>query len=333
MHGCHPIAVLDRELRKGDIVEGFPGYSLDDYNPPAEIKAHALVVICVGNKAYHQEIVDSLDRHGFKKIIFLLDIYEIHNPFNQPPELDIDRHGYFQKNRDSLVKALDLFADDASKEIYTRCLMTHIHRRPIPLPQRPRDEQYFPADIPLGRGHNRFVCCGAYDGDTVRLLNRLKGKIQAVACFEPEPVIFKRLSDYLWKNRDAIAEEIFSWPCALFRHSGQESFISGHGLGSRIAPTGAATVQCVTLDDALPCFAPTFICMDVEGAEPAVLEGGRKLIENHRPDLGICVYHAPNHLWEIPLYLHNLNLGYQFYLRNYTTFTIETVLYAVATDT
>jgi hypothetical protein len=70
--------------------------------------------------------------------------------------------------------------------------------------------------------------------------------------------------------------------------------------------------------------------MDVEGAEPDALKGAEGLIREHRPDLGICVYHAPDHIWEIPLYLHEMGLGYRFYLRNHTAFTQETVLYATA---
>jgi hypothetical protein len=68
--------------------------------------------------------------------------------------------------------------------------------------------------------------------------------------------------------------------------------------------------------------------MDIEGAEPEALKGAEGIIRSSRPDLAICVYHAPNHLWEIAQYLNGLELGYRFYLRNYTTFSAETVLYA-----
>ena len=68
--------------------------------------------------------------------------------------------------------------------------------------------------------------------------------------------------------------------------------------------------------------------MDIEGAELDALIGAEKTIRENVPDLGICVYHSPNHLWEIPLFLNNLDLGYRFYLRNYTSFMHETVLYA-----
>ncbi len=68
--------------------------------------------------------------------------------------------------------------------------------------------------------------------------------------------------------------------------------------------------------------------MDVEGAELEALKGAETLIKQNKPDLAICVYHTPNHIWDIPFYLEGLGLGYKFCLRNYTSFISETVLYA-----
>ena len=82
------------------------------------------------------------------------------------------------------------------------------------------------------------------------------------------------------------------------------------------------------MDHVIPNFNPTFISMDVEGSELEALRGAETLMKDSRPDLAICVYHALNHIWDIPLYLNDLCLGYKFYLRNYTSFIAETVLYA-----
>jgi len=154
------------------------------------------------------------------------------------------------------------------------------------------------------------------------------GKVETIACFEPEPLIFQRLVTYLQAHKLELADTILALPCAVHSHDGQARFLSGTGLGSRISEQGDAWVQCLTLDHAFPALDPTFICMDVEGVELEVLKGGERLLREHRPDLGVCVYHSPNHLWEIPHFLHDLDLGYRLYLRNYTTYTSETVLYA-----
>lgn len=328
MHGCRPIAILDRVFRKGDLWHGIPAFSPDDYVPTEAERREAHVVISVGNQTYHDEIRASLNVMGFKNIILLRDIYEIHNPFNQPPTLADKGFEFYRENRAAILAAFDLLADDESRAVYVRFLQTHMHRRPVPLPQRPRDEQYFPRDVPLSRGHERYVCCGAYDGDTLRLLNRVRGKVDAIACFEPEPHIYARLTDYLWQHGGQLADQILTWPCAVYGNSEQCRFVRGDGLGSRISDAGESWVQCVTLDQALAGFDPTFISMDVEGAEPEVLRGAERILRSARPDLGVCVYHAPNHAWEIPLQLNDLGLGYRFHLRNYTSFTIETVLYA-----
>jgi hypothetical protein len=95
-----------------------------------------------------------------------------------------------------------------------------------------------------------------------------------------------------------------------------------------ISDKGDSFIQCIAMDHVIAGFKPTFISMDVEGAELEALKGAEMLIRENKPDLAICVYHASNHVWDIPLYLDGLRLGYKFYLRNYTSFIGETVLYA-----
>jgi FkbM family methyltransferase len=323
-----PWIVLDRRFSRGDTLEGFPAFSPLDYHPTEEEQREAVVIICVGKQEHHSEIVRCLQGLGFRNIILMMDVYEIHNPLRLPEELEKKGFKFYLEQKERIIGCLDLFEDDESREVYSRCLQTHMRRKPVPLPARPREEQYFPKDVPLSRGYSKFVNCGAYDGDTVRLLNAVHGKVDDLVCFETEPLLFQRLVEYLRKNKDDLARNIVAMPCAVYGKEGLVRFISGGGLGSRISEDGDVLVQAVSLDHVLPGFDPTFICMDVEGAEPEVLKGAEGLIRANRPDLGICVYHAPHHLWEIPLYLHGLGLGYRFYMRNYTTFTTETVLYA-----
>lgn len=328
IHGCRPMAVLDRMSRPGDYWHGIPAFQPESYQPSPEVLANALVVVCVGDPRVFAEIAAYLRHRNFRHIRWIADIYEIHNPFAAPVggyERGVD---FYRESEQAIFSAFDLLADNESREVFVRYLQTHVTRRPRQIPRRPRDEQYFPSDITLAHGHRRYVCCGAYDGDTLRLLQQKQGKVDAVACFEPEPHIFERLQEFLRDHGNVVANEILTWPCAVDGENGQRSFLRGDGLGSRICAEGEHIAQCVTLDSALPQFTPTFISMDVEGAEPEVLRGAERILRKHVPDLGICVYHSPNHIWEIPLYLARLDLGYRLYLRNYTGFAIETVLYA-----
>lgn len=328
MYGYRPVVILDKKFSSGDTYEGIPAFSPFDYTPNENEKKDAIVVVCVGKIEVYEEIVQCLKELGYRNIISLLDVYEIHNPFNLPSGLTEKGFRFYLEHKEEIMSCLDLFEDSESQDVYTRCLQTHMTRKPLPLPCRPRKEQYFPADVPLNKGYSRFINCGAYDGDTIRLLNETHGKVKDIICFEPEPTIFKRLSEYLWKAKDALAENILALPCAVYSHETIMPFNNASGLGSRISAGGKSSVQCTALDHVLPGFKADFICMDVEGVEPEVLKGAEQLIRDSKPDLAICVYHSPAHLWEIPLYLHSLQAGYKFYLRNYTTFTGETVLYA-----
>lgn len=328
MNGYKPLAVLDRAYPEGGTYEGIPAFSPASYRPTDDEKREAVVVICVGRQELHDEILTCLHDMGFQNVLFLRDIYEIHNPFSRPAELFEKGFPFYLEHKDQVFEAYELLEDDASREVYTRCLQTHMTRKPVPIPCRPREEQYFPKDIPLKKGHASFVSCGSYDGDTVRLLNQTCGKVKDVVCFEPEPLIFQRLVSYLTEYKDELAENVWAIPCAVYENEGIMPFISGTGLGSRLDEGGESRVQSVALDHVLHTFEPTFICMDVEGVEPNVLRGAEYILRTCRPDLGICVYHSPSHLWEIPIYLNSLGLDYRFYLRNYTSFSIETVLYA-----
>ena len=73
----------------------------------------------------------------------------------------------------------------------------------------------------------------------------------------------------------------------------------------------------------------TFIKMDVEGAELESLKGAEKTIRRDKPKLAICIYHKPEDMWTIPLYIKELVPEYKLYIRHHSSGVCETVLYAV----
>ena len=70
--------------------------------------------------------------------------------------------------------------------------------------------------------------------------------------------------------------------------------------------------------------------MDIEGAEIEALKGAQNIIQKYKPGLAISVYHAPEHVWEIPILIREmLPNTYQYYLRSHAYNDFETVLYAI----
>ncbi|KLO22551.1 hypothetical protein X275_05725 [Marinitoga sp. 1197] len=188
------------------------------------------------------------------------------------------------------------------------------------------EKQYFPDDIIMN--YSRFINCGAYNGDTIRNLVKYKGKQESVVCFEPDLINYSKLIKYINNNKKDIADAIFAYPCGVYSKTTQIFFSSGNNTNSKISANGKDLIQTVKLDDALINYSPTFIQMDIEGAEIEAIKGGSILISTYKPDLAICVYHSAEHIWEFPLMLNKLNPDYKFYLRNYTVYISETVLYA-----
>jgi FkbM family methyltransferase len=327
-YGYTPVAIVDRRFSREQIFEGIPGYPADNYRPSRELAEKGVAVVCLGKQSYFDDVVRTLTEAGFKDILPLGNIYEIHNPFRLPAELEHEGFGYYTNRRKQIAECIDLLEDGESREVYLRALQTHMQRKPAAIPMRPRAEQYTPRGIRLTRGYSRYLYCGVSIGEMAGVFDRI-GKVNELVCFEPDPRQFAQTAEYLSTNHERIAERVTANPCAVYSHDGIEPFTtSDTSFGSRILPEGNTFVQCVTIDHALPGFRPTFISMDIEGAELEALKGAERTITLHRPDLAVCVYHSPSHLWEIPLYLHGLGLGYRFYLRNYTSFIGETVLYA-----
>ena len=159
-------------------------------------------------------------------------------------------------------------------------------------------------------------------------LHSLCGKIEFLACIEPDPMNYRKLCSYLEKHGEDIASIIVSLPVGIYSTTCSMRFGQGKSFNSSLDENGPSVIQCAALDELLPKCAPTFINMDVEGAELEGLKGCQNIIRKYAPDLAICIYHSPDHLWRIPLLLESMQENYKFYLRNYTGFVAETVLYA-----
>ncbi len=99
-------------------------------------------------------------------------------------------------------------------------------------------------------------------------------------------------------------------------------------VSSCLSSQGSYEVQCLPLAELTDETPPTYVKMDIEGAEIAALSGARELIAEHTPVLAACVYHEQVHLWRIPLLMHSISDSYRFFMRRHGEF-FDVVCYAV----
>lgn len=225
--------------------------------------------------------------------------------------------------------AFDLWEDDKSRQEFLDQLRWRTTPGlSLPAPSPP-GETYFPPEIVL-RDDDVFVDCGAFDGDTLRMvLARRKDNFSRFIGFEPDPDNFARLQKFVDSLPEAQRHKIICHNAATGASSGIVRFHATGTARSGMSGEGEIEMNCVRLDEALKNEAPTFIKMDIEGAEPDALEGARQTFEVYSPTAAICVYHASDHLWRIPLLLRSMCPDSKIYLRRYAEECWELVVYAV----
>lgn len=329
--GYRPDFFVDRTMPTGSVFEGIPAFS--DIGPriPMPDRGRYTVVVCAGKEEAFLSIQAALVRDGFQSVVWLHQLYEVHDPFELSRH-DFDAPGAAQRE-ENIFAARALLEDALSREIFDRFIETHQTRIPVVIPKSPADEQYFPSDIGTAVSMERLVLCGAGSHDLSHVAQKITSPIESLAVFEADPHVFRSLAN---DNRLAgpsgqirgLARTFSLSPCAVCSATEIRPFISCRGFGSRLHPDGSRMVQTIALDQAILGIEPSYICMDIEGAELEAVTGARRIIESSRTDLAISVYHKASHIWEIPLLIHTFNPDYRLHLRNYTGFCAETILYA-----
>jgi FkbM family methyltransferase len=323
------LGFLDRSAQPGAAWQGVPVWQADDPAALAVQHRHCHVVIGIFNLYVKiPPIVAMLHALGFSRVSTFLDLHDAF-PAALGDRYWLTDRSYYDPMESQVAAAYELWSDEASRDIYAATLrgrFTHDHAA---LPQPCVGPQYFAPELPAWPTPLRFVDCGAFDGDTLKQLADAGVAIEALAAFEPDPVNFVKLVRYVQSQRASLPEAVSLFPCGVHSCTEQLRFASGQGAGSCASTAGDTAIQCVSLDEALPRFRPNLIKMDIEGAEYAALLGARHTLVEHRPGLAICLYHRPEHLWQIPLLLKDWNLGYRFYLRAHYFNGFDLVLYAI----
>jgi FkbM family methyltransferase len=230
----------------------------------------------------------------------------------------------------AIREAFALWSDNESRQEYVAQIACRLHADFDGLGVPLYDQQYFPRGLFALTAQEFFVDVGAYDGDTLRQFLALRGEdFHHVLALEPDPGSFRLLTAFHSTLPARLQSKIELRPLAAGRQSGHIQFAAGAGVLSSVSALGSMEVECVRLDDLLARSRPTYIKMDIEGAEPDAIQGCQRVLRENRPVLAVCVYHAQDHLWTIPLAIHRMAPDYQFFLRPHMPECWDTVCYAV----
>ena len=188
-----------------------------------------------------------------------------------------------------------------------------------------RENQYY--DVFKFSVHEIIADVGCFDCFSMMQYFKYANKsYNKMYSFEPEPKQYAACRDIISHSKYE-NWEIYNY--GVCDKTGTLCFSSNNSC-TKISDDGEIEVNVIRLDDFFKDKEiPTFIKMDIEGAELKALMGCSDIIRKYKPKLAICVYHKPEDIFEIPQYILSLNSRYKMYLRHYCNLVNETVLYCI----
>jgi FkbM family methyltransferase len=316
--GVSPVAFIDMKAENGkhyvdDIPVVTPCELMDNFGD---------IYIGIAVAEYHcaeksNSIDECLTASGFSrsKVVYIGTANAYPNAFIYMDHID----------REKTLETIDMLYDSFSKEQYYSYIYARVWKTKFFAPTYPHSLGYCATDLFSLHKDDHVLDCGAYDGDTARIILSNFSDVKNITMLEPDLYSYGKLHRWIETVSDKNLKAI---PKAASNINGTIGFISMGTSASRMADDADENIECCRIDDMEFETPPTIIKMDVEGAELEALKGARNTILKYAPKLAISVYHLREDLIAIPEYILSINTQYELYLRHYESFSSELILYA-----
>ena len=301
-------------------------------NPQTLQRDFAEAMVLVGSYMHNDDIISDLMHMGFASE------QVIPCPVNHVKDACYLPLKSFEKHHlDGYAWAYDFFNDDISKQTVLDRICAYLCATPMTV--NTTSEMYYENGFIILGEQEIFVDGGAYDGDSVmafaREIKSSGGGYAHIYAFEPESANFAKMRQGLSQYPDVsmIPKGLWSTETELSLTlsdvvSTSNSFVfetRGRITIPRVPVTSLDVAFAGKADPELP----TFIKMDIEGAEKEALLGAVDVIKRVKSKLAICAYHKPEDVYELPKTIMSIRDDYHFCLRQHAASAVDTVLYAV----
>ena len=300
--------------------------------PPAELEKYKEDIAILITTQHYKKIYQQLLNNGFRKI-FAITEYRLLN------DAYFKNKNNLQMIKDNVLKVMNILEDERSKEIMFTLIKNwfDFDVDKIGYEEIFTNDQYYPWGIIKLSDHESFVDVGAYNGDTMfDFIKKTNNQFDSIFAFELDKKNFKEMESAVNKLTEPIKNKIKLYNFGLLDEEKEVYYeTGGSGMQStfiNVINTASDCGKTMRLIDVLKNEKVTFIKMDIEGSEVKALSGAEEIIKKQKPKLAICVYHKPEHLWEVPLYIKKIVPEYKIYIRHHTPLEYETVCYALIND-
>lgn len=209
-----------------------------------------------------------------------------------------------------IEQAHDRLADDASRKVFAGVAEFFLTGRLQVLDEisTPRRQNLQLLGL---SGEEVYADLGAYRGDTVLEFIETVGSYRQIFAVEPDKRNFSKLEQLV---RERGLEHVSVKHAAAYSKECLLPFSSPGGRSSAIG-RGGETVQALPLLSLTDGVVPTYIKMDIEGAEAAALQGMAGVLCEHKPKLLLSAYHRIEDFFALPLQILSMQPDYQVFLR------------------
>ena len=279
----------------------FHGFKVTDYKTAKQTFGDMVVLVCFGSSL--PDVIDNIKRIATEQELYAPDV---------PVYGDVLFNGeYVAQNKHRLEKVYQSLADDTSKKVF-ECAVGYKLTGKIDYLfecETPVDEVY--KNILKFNDNESYFDLGAYRGDTVSEFLSVVNDYNKIIAVEPDKKTYNKLC-VATEN----VKNIVNINACVSDTNGQKEFEMNGSRGSTIGQ-GNDVVKSVTIDCLSDDIIPTYIKMDIEGAESMAIAGGANVIRENKPQLQIAAYHRSEDLILIPEQIIALNPNYKVYLRHF----------------
>ena len=277
----------------------FKGYKVLRYSEVCKKYDDFNVVLCFASRL--DDVIENIRRIDSEHTVYAPDVPVAGG--------GIFTREYIAENEDKFDFVYNRLADDESRRVYVDILNYKVSGKIKYLLSSFADKSAIYSDILRLTASENIIDLGAYDGDTIaEFLQATGGEYDYITALEPDEKNFKKLL----RN----TEELFDITCLNMGAWDKRDtliFAKKAGRNSKLAADGVS-VDVIDVDSLE--LSPTFIKMDIEGAELKALCGLERTIKKYAPKLYICAYHRNEDLFALPLKVLELNPDYKIYFRH-----------------
>lgn len=283
----------------------FAGYKVKSYDECKKEFGDMTVLLCFGS--HLPNVLDNIKTINEEQELYAPDLPVVGEGLFTPQ--------YFEAHKDDIADLLCILADQKSRDVLEDVIRYRLSGKIDYLLECETDDYQNWSLLNLGPDEI-YVDLGAYTGDTISDFVGLCGEYRFIYAFEPEERNFRKL----FENTKEL-ENICLANAAVGSEDKMIMFTHGVGRGGANGKGKTRPVDQVALDSYFEdqlissngC--PSFIKMDLEGAEEEALCGAEKVIAWNKPKMLMAAYHRIDDLWVLPKKLLSINPSYKIYLR------------------